>query len=374
MEVYGFQLYEADLFKKKQKFFLEIVNTYFLDASTRYEILRLLSTFMEQEVPHLHLVQDTPFIENLLRCLLIDKNTTVISSALTVLLTFMPHIPNAATAFLPKLFLVYSRVLCWDNSSPTSASREEGQENFETSSERPRDTSNPDTERNPQLLLDDSWIQSLSDESLVSVPIPSPDVTSLFTLLYGLYPLNFVNFINKPRKFLKAANYPEIDHIDLDKSIMRSRSESLRQAHLLHPNFLRLSIEQELTENRWMKMEAAEVLLECLQLSTSFTKTSAHGSESQHWSSISSSYRDAENNGSSRSSISKLNVQNPVRNMDNDENENNPDDTRVTDRTEVTPSTSAISVRHISRDSGVSSSTRSTLEYPEVIINICVSK
>ena len=345
-----------------EKFFLGIINNYLLNASTRYEILRLLSTFMEQEVPHLHLVQDTPLVENLLRCLLIDKNTTVISSALTALMTFMPHIPNAATAFLPKLFLVYNRLLCWDNPQPASTSRE-GEENFDTTEKHSRESLVPDVERNPPLLIDDSWIQSLPDENSTSVPTSSPDVTPYFTLLYGLYPLNLINFINKPRRYLKTAKYQEIDHIDLDKPIMQSRSESLQQAHLLHPNFLRLSIEQELTENRWMKMETAEVLLECLQLSTSFLKMSAKGSsESRHWSSFSSSSRDGDDNYSFKSSKSETKVQNHHgMNVDNCEKENKLDKPHVMDGTELTSSSSVINVGQISRDSGVSSSPRSTL-------------
>lgn len=273
----------------------------------------------------------------------------------------MPHIPSAAIAHLPKLFLVYSRILCWENSQPVSVSRK-GDENFDTIRKSPGDNSAPDSERNHPLLIDHTWIQALPDENSSSAPAPSPDVMPYFTLLYGLYPLNLMSFINRPRKYLKTANYPEIDHIDLDKPIMRSRSDSLRQAHLIHPNFLRLSIEQELTENRWMKMEAAEVLLECLQLSTSFSKTPADGSsKSQHWSSLSSSSRDGDDNCSFKSSKSEIETKNHVMSVDKVENENSSDRTRMMDRTEAASSTSAVNVGRISRESGVSSSTLSTL-------------
>ena len=317
---------------------------------------------MEQEVPHLHLVQDTPIIQNLLRCLLIDNNTPIISSALTVLMMFLPHIPNVAAAFLPRLFLVYSRVLCWDD-SPSMLIPNEEEETLEVMKERINDISVSDGDKNPQLLIDPSWKQSQPALKFKTTSSsPSPDVTPYFTLLYGLYPLNFTSFINKPRRYLKTASYPDIDHADFDKTIMQARSEVLRQAHILHPNFLRFSVEQELAENRWMKMEAAEVLLECLQLSTFFIKPSASNSTKTHpWSSSSSSLRDSDEISSFKSSRTDLNVQTSAEVGQSGENEENPTDARLIEKKEADASPSATSLERILRSSGISSSQRETL-------------
>ena len=313
------------------------------------------------------MVQDTPIIQDLLRCLLIDGDTAVVSSALTVLMMFLPHVPSAVAAFLPRLFLVYSRVLCWDSSSSKASSSVEG-DSMEVVGQHLSDMSKSNIDRNPQLLIDASWKRSQQQDVEMKVelasasPLPSPDATPYFTLLYGLYPLNFTSFINRPRRYLKAANYPEIDHIDFDKPIMRARSDILRQAHLLHPNFLRLSTEQELAENRWMKMEAAEVLLECLQLSTFFVNHPASdSSRSRHWSSASSSSRDSDGISSFKSSRTNLNAQTSTEAEENNSQDDERKETHPAANEEAGAISSAASLGCILRSSGISPSPHNTL-------------
>ena len=284
---------------------MEILNDYILVNETRYETLRLLATFLEQQVPHLHIVQDTPIIDNLLRCLLIDKSTPVIASALAVLMMFMPHIPNVIALHLPQLFLVYSRVLCWDTTDISA-----GIDKLPTTEEKSGEVS---SSRNPELLIDKTWQRVYTDEVHKVTEMPNEGV--YFTLLYGLFPLNFTSFINKPRTYLKNASYPGQEDMDFGKPIMRSRSEMLRQSHFLHPNFLRTTIEEELTENRWTRMEASEVLLECLQLSTNFRAAGIEFSDAGSSSFLTATSHEASDNRDSdgqlslRSSTTDLNAQ-----------------------------------------------------------------
>jgi hypothetical protein len=78
--------------------------------------LNLLSAFVRLQPPHLHLVLETLLIQHLEKCLLTDNSSTVIELALVVLIMFLPHICGVLTSnhHLEKLFLIYSRILCWD--------------------------------------------------------------------------------------------------------------------------------------------------------------------------------------------------------------------------------------------------------------------
>lgn len=94
-----------------------------------------------------------------------------------------------------------------------------------------------------------------------------PELLHYFTFLYGLYPINFMSYIRKPQRYLRHANFPGAEDLDVEPAEIRQRSEPFRQVHLLHPNFFHLTIESELTDNeRWRNSEAADVVTECMAL------------------------------------------------------------------------------------------------------------
>lgn len=94
-----------------------------------------------------------------------------------------------------------------------------------------------------------------------------PELLHYFTFLYGLYPLNFMSYIRKPQRYLRHANFPGADDLDIEPSEIRQRSEPFRQVHLMHPNFFMVTLETELTDNnRWSKSSAADVVAECMAL------------------------------------------------------------------------------------------------------------
>lgn len=119
-------------------------------------------------------------------------------------------------------------------------------------------SSRTDSEGNVWQKLDSSF------ETAVST---TPDVSDFFTFLYGLYPINFLNFIREPYKVLEKARYPDVEDLDIDEESIRSRSDQYRSRHTIHPNFLKLTAEKELNDqNRWMKYEAAEITAQCIEL------------------------------------------------------------------------------------------------------------
>jgi hypothetical protein len=223
----------------------------------RLQALSLLSAFVRLQPPHLHLVLETPIIGNLYNCILIDTSGTVVDLALTALIMFLPHITTSLVYSLPKLFVIYSRILCWDI--------------YNKDGEVPDETEGGDMEKsfhgaevNSSLETDPSW--EPLPRLFNSIEAVTPKANYLFTFLYGLFPLNFMNFIRKPRRYLKMKNYPGSHDLNLHQDAIRQRTEAHRTTHKLHPNFFLTTPEDELTDNRWLKSDPADLVSECLGL------------------------------------------------------------------------------------------------------------
>lgn len=211
---------------------------------------------MRVQPARLYLVAETPLIDHLEQCLLIDTSATVVELALTVLIMFLPHITSSLVARLPRLFLVYSRILCWDKleiSDPISRSAS-------ISSEAKNGNSQDGAIANGTS----AWAKL--EQSFDNAESTTPGLIHFFTFLYGLYPLNFMSYIRKPRKFLKSVDFPGAADLELNQDIIRNRTEPFRQVHLLHPNFFQTTVEDELAENRWLKSDPADVVTECMGL------------------------------------------------------------------------------------------------------------
>ncbi|KAK7751546.1 hypothetical protein SLS62_006496 [Diatrype stigma] len=88
-----------------------------------------------------------------------------------------------------------------------------------------------------------------------------------FTIIYGLYPINFMDYIRKPQRYLRHAEAPGSDDIEVQPTEMRHASERFRQCHLLHENFYTLTVDSEKTDfGRWIKSEPSEVVADCMAL------------------------------------------------------------------------------------------------------------
>ena len=222
-------------------------------ASTRLQALTLLSAFLRHQAPHLYLVVNTPLVEDLLKCLMNDTSTTVLSVALSSLIMLLPHIPGSLGPHLPRLFLVYSRLLCWERFSPLSS---EAQKNTVTDD---RVSNNRDDAGD--VGVDPNWEKARPVDSLTEEA--TPELMTYFTYIYGLYPVNFMSYIRKPRRYLKNVEFPGADDFDLDQAVIRSRTQQFQQMHLLHPNFYNMTIEEELIDPKWPRMDPADVVGEC---------------------------------------------------------------------------------------------------------------
>ena len=238
---------------------MQAVDVELVKKERRLQALALLSSFVRLQPAHLHLVLQTGIISHLHSCLLIDLSGTVVDLALTTLIMLLPHIASSLYSSMPKLFLIYARIVCWDQYS-------------DATNRSPVDGETTPTEKTPDgevagsraLEVDAEW-QPLH-RLFNSVEGIMPKANYLFTFCYGLFPLNFMNFIRKPRRFLKMKSYPYADDLNLYQELIRKRTENFRSLHRLHPSFFTTTPEDELTDNRLLKMDATDIVTECLTL------------------------------------------------------------------------------------------------------------
>jgi solute carrier family 25 protein 16 len=251
--------------RKRPKVFLTTINKFFVQKDCRILILLLLCEFIRHQPPHLHQLLQTPLFDNLLKCLQIDTSTRVISLAMTALIMFLPHIPSSLATHLPALFNIYSRMLFWDRERRAISEPEL----VDDESEKSEPPLNPVDDGSWAKL---SYLLESEDENV-------PELLHYFTFLYGLYPLNFMSYIRKPQRYLRHADFPGADDLDVEPTEIRQRSEPFRQVHLMHPNFFIMTIESELTDNnRWMRSEAADVVAECMALFSPGDESHTHPS------------------------------------------------------------------------------------------------
>ncbi|KAI6781387.1 Tuberous sclerosis 1 protein-like protein [Emericellopsis cladophorae] len=238
--------------KRRPLQFFASLDSFLVQAKHRQAALRFLCDFVQNRPPHLHQMLDCQLFGHLLSCLQQDTSTAVISSALTALTMLLPHMPSALVPFLPVLFNIYARLLFWKGGSA------EGPELV---------IHNPETEAEWDVC---SRVLDVDDTSIAHL-------ANYYTVLYGLYPLNLMDYIRKPTRYLRHANIVNAEEFGIQATELRDQSERFRQCHLLHPNFYTLTVESEKTDlGRWIKSEAAQVVTECMALYIS-TDTAGFG-------------------------------------------------------------------------------------------------
>ncbi|KTW27332.1 hypothetical protein T552_02315 [Pneumocystis carinii B80] len=238
--------------KQRTKAFFNDIDAYFVQKKYRLQVLTLLCAFVRLQGPYLYTIFETPLFENLLNCLENDSSTTVISLSLTILVMFMPHICNLLGKYLPRLFKIYVRVLCWDRYGAIQKHYDVLDNELETKNQEALQIFN-------QSNIEWEKLDSLFD---ISPTIP-PNCLQFFTFIYGLYPLNFLKFLHSAQTYLKEKK--DQYYMYFDDDVIRSRSESLIKRHIIHPNLLSFTFETEITDQtRWMKLEVADIVAKCV--------------------------------------------------------------------------------------------------------------
>ncbi|KAF4960290.1 hypothetical protein FSARC_10514 [Fusarium sarcochroum] len=227
--------------KKHPKELFTALDRYFVKKQYRKAVLRFLGDYLQSQPPHLHQILQTPLFADILKCLQQDSSTTIVSAALTVLIMLLPHMPSSLVPHLPTLFNIYARLLFW--------SRERA----------------GIVEPQPEDADSANWEECGYEAEVDDHPVYH--LLNYYTILYGLYPINFMDYIRKPQRYLRHANVANANDMEVQPTEIRDQSERFRRCHLLHPNFYTLTIDSEKTDfGRWIKSEASEVVAECMGL------------------------------------------------------------------------------------------------------------
>ncbi|KAI9832201.1 MAG: hypothetical protein M1826_002205 [Phylliscum demangeonii] len=265
----------VDFGRKQPKRLITMIDATLEIKEHRRQVLNLLCSFVRYQPPHLYQVTDTPLLDHLLQCLMIDTSTTVVCLALLSLVMFLPHVPGALVPYLPRLFIVYSRLLCWDrHHAPRATIEPPGREASVVDLDADDDESDDGggggggaeaVAATPWTYTEPSWDKLHASFDVADATLP--DLTYYFSFLYGLYPENFMGFIRKPNRYLRNARFASLERLELDQEAIRQRSDRFRQVHLLHPNFYTITIEAELLDvSRFVPCEPSDIVAQCMEL------------------------------------------------------------------------------------------------------------
>ncbi|KAI7907153.1 Hamartin protein-domain-containing protein [Cokeromyces recurvatus] len=233
-----------------KKFFF-LLNGYFLSSKYRLQIVYLLSEFMRRRRTHLHEILDTPLFYSMLKSLMYDNSTTLIAISVTNLIMLLPRMCTSLPQFLPQLFYIFARAICWDQLRDMR--KKQSTDSFSYNNLPPTRT------------IEDGWDCVDYTFSKLSAPPSNPQTGAFFTSLYGLYPCNFLKFLHRPYAYFKENDFklPE----EFDEETFKSRTIPQVKRHMLHPNLVVMDAQTELTDKtRWMKMEPPDVIAQIMGL------------------------------------------------------------------------------------------------------------
>ncbi|KAF7725209.1 hypothetical protein EC973_000375 [Apophysomyces ossiformis] len=229
--------------------FFMLLDDYFLSSKHRLQIVYLLSEFMLRKRTHLHEILETPLFQSMLKSLMYDNSTTLIAISVTNMIMLLPRICTSLPAYLPQLFYIFARAICWDQLRDL----------------RKKQNAQPPSTVSPPTRTINDWDCLDYTFSKLSAPPSNPQTGPFFTSLYGLYPCNFLKFLHKPYAYF-ADNQFEIPE-EFDEETFRSRTITQVQRHMLHPNLVAMDADTELTDrSRWMKMEPPDVIAQIMSL------------------------------------------------------------------------------------------------------------
>ncbi|KAM0787086.1 hypothetical protein ACM66B_006344 [Microbotryomycetes sp. NB124-2] len=194
----------------------------------RMPFLSLLLNVLARHSGKAYHVLPTPLLSNLVNFCLTTPSPACIALGMKCLQIFLVSLPVIIGEHLFGIMAVYARAVSWDM---------------------------PGVE------------ESIEPEEPVSAEAldgPQPDPLDLFTVLYGIYPCNFVAFLKDANAFLRGKEWKGPAGFSLTTGVVRERSNPIIRRHALHPSLLTGDLSSELTDTtRWRKLETADVMAEC---------------------------------------------------------------------------------------------------------------
>ncbi|XP_029685962.1 TSC complex subunit 1a isoform X2 [Takifugu rubripes] len=194
------------------KILLEKLNESLNRPGSRLETVTLLGHLVRRQPPWVHHISRLPLLTTLLRCLKTDADVVVLITALLVLITLLPMIPQAGKQHIFDFFDVFGRLTSWSYKNPGQV---------------------------PAVYL---------------VHLRA-GVYSLFHRLYGMFPCSFISYLR--------LHYSMKENLDTFQEVVKPMLGLVR----VHPELVTGTQDYELDPSRWKSYEVHDIVMECSRLS-----------------------------------------------------------------------------------------------------------
>lgn len=275
--------------RKETKAAFSMLNEYFIQHKHRIDILDLVVEYLaESQNSKLFRVYETPFFESLLICLERDRTKPAVQLALTALSMVLVHICDKliTAGLLNRIYACFGRACSWQPrrssdiekdtdsdteyevarpSSTDSSVKSPEDKPPRTSSKKnkpvPRDGAQ--TEKLPlqseaasegwQVLEDDELEQTNEDSKIAKntkcgsdLELETVDVVPLFTFLYGLFPVNTLQFCRHCDEYFVRHKYQKTITDFWSRFMVTKKAESIVRQFRLAPTLVQSTEESEL--------------------------------------------------------------------------------------------------------------------------------
>ncbi|XP_075690818.1 hamartin [Rhinoderma darwinii] len=194
------------------KHLLDKINEYLGKAATRLPTLTLLGHVIRRQPSWKHKLSQASVLQSLLKCLKTDTDVVILTTAVLVLITVLPMIPQSGKQYLHEFFDIFGRLSAWCLKNPGN----------------------------------------VAETCLVHL---HASVYALFHRLYGMYPCNFVSFLR--------SHYSMKENLETFEEIVKPMMEHVR----IHPELVTGSKDHELDPSRWKRLETHDIVVECAKIS-----------------------------------------------------------------------------------------------------------
>lgn len=260
-----------EMAQKSPLVYFNLLDKYFCVPSTRQKACLLLCQVLSTNGSQIKCITSSSLFASLIRCLSFDFNLSIISSALLALLIIIGKISESLARYLPELFYIFGRLSTHKRYARFVNLREMTM---------------------TQLLVDFNINWSIASHDNNSLAFKSFlnkdgnfDTLYLLSVLYGLFPLNVLDYAKLPIKYFQSSN-PTIIPLhfltQLEESFLLpiytyigERARGFLRKAIIHPNIInRVTSAEELNDPiRWIRVEndgkdmgEDEILSACLKL------------------------------------------------------------------------------------------------------------
>ncbi|KAF8559821.1 hypothetical protein OG21DRAFT_1453262 [Imleria badia] len=249
------------------------VEAAFAAPASRLQLLVLLDCFTSDPEFQSHAADFLrhPLMNNLLNSLLLDNSSTICTIGLTMLVKLLPIFAvkscEELKIFLPRLFVILARIICWEELSssvlpPTVlVDDDDGRSGSGKQAE--------EYERLAALELRPELRWERLELRLTTSSAPPSD--AYFSSLYYLFPCNLLRFVRGPAAYLRDRDYESPYVVSwedaLDEDNIRSKSEPLLRSRVVNPRLIWRDWLKELTEpDPWANHSVSQIATECVML------------------------------------------------------------------------------------------------------------